>query len=72
MLVDGGIVEMIGTFPVEVEAADETVGCSSTEVEVAEVTGCSSTEVVAEVICWPPVEEWATKKLVNPSMALVG
>lgn len=49
VLVNGGTVEeVIGSSPVEVEAveaAGETVGCSSTEVEVAEVNGCSSTEV---------------------------
>lgn len=49
--VNSGAVETIGSSPVEVETADETVSCSSTEVEATEVTGCPSTEVVAEVTC---------------------
>lgn len=48
VLVNAGTVETTGSSPVEVEAveaADDAVGCSSTEVEV-----------VAEIICCPPVE----------------
>lgn len=53
---------MIGSSPVEVkavEAADDTVGCSSTE-------------VVAVAICCPSVGEWKWKRLVRPPMISVG
>lgn len=67
VVVNAGTVETIGSSPVEVEAveaADDTVACSSTEVEV-----------VAETVCCPSVEEQALKMLVRstrPSMMSVG